>query len=134
MLPGINTDIEYNGKIYHLQTEDNGSSNPVVVTLLFESGRILTSRKTSYADIVKSSNLRLLVRDIMSDQHRAVADDLRAGKYTGEVPIGTAARAPIPAPVPSAPRPSGERPMVQKTLDQMIRDYLAGKERHDGRG
>ena len=35
MLVGFNTNISYKDKIYHVQTEDSGKVNPVVVTLLY---------------------------------------------------------------------------------------------------
>jgi hypothetical protein len=47
MVPGFNTDFKYRGETYHVQTEDNGLANPVVVTLLYHKGAILASRRTS---------------------------------------------------------------------------------------
>jgi hypothetical protein len=158
MLPGINTDIEFEGKIYHIQTEDSGRANPIVVTLLFQSGRILGSRKTSYQDIINAGNLAMLVREIMNDQHKAMVDDLRKGTYRTTVDKPAAAPAPPAAAAskpglsegrgsPAAPaaseppapategggaakrRPAGPK----KSLDEMIVDYLADKEQRDKR-
>ena len=52
MVPGFNTDFKYRGETYHVQTEDNGVGNPVVVTLLYHKGAILASRRTSYHDLI----------------------------------------------------------------------------------
>ena len=52
MVPGFNTDFKYRGETYHVQTEDNGVGNPVVVTLLYHKGAILASRRTSYQELV----------------------------------------------------------------------------------
>ena len=51
MLVGYNTNIPYKGRLYHIQTEDNGLKNPFIVTLLYYKGTILASKKFSYADL-----------------------------------------------------------------------------------
>ena len=70
MLSGINIDIEYEGTIYHVQTEDSGLSSPVVVTTVFKNGAILKTRKTSYAEIVKSKELKAVLKEMMTLQHK----------------------------------------------------------------
>ncbi len=116
MLSGINVDIEFQGKTYHVQTEDGGLENPVVVTTLFEGGAILASRKTSYADRLKADNLSEAIRETIKEQHKAVVQDLMAGKFTGtpktdnQVAVGQEKRA------------------GKKTLDELILDYLSTKE------
>ena len=35
VLTGYNTDIEYSGTVYHVQTEDKGQSNPLVESLVY---------------------------------------------------------------------------------------------------
>lgn len=142
MQPGINTDIEFEGRVFHMQTEDSGKSNPVVVTLLFQSGKILASRKTSYADILSAHNLPTLVREIMSEQHRAVVEELRSGKFrefveskklVSESSSPRGASAPIAgAKLPDPPRPSTGR--RTKSLDQLVSEYLAKKSRRDPAG
>jgi hypothetical protein len=72
MLSGINTDIEHDGKIYHVQTEDGGHQNPVIVTHLFAGGAILASRKVSYADVIQGGPNR---RDPGDDEGAAPSDD-----------------------------------------------------------
>lgn len=81
MLSGINTDTEYSGKVYHIQTEDKGIDNPVVITQLFLGGTIISSKKTSYADILKVDCLSDVVRDLMKEQHRSMIKELLSGKF-----------------------------------------------------
>ncbi|MFZ3121795.1 MAG: hypothetical protein WA104_00255 [Thermodesulfovibrionales bacterium] len=45
MLVGYNNNVTYKGKVYHVQTEDSGLNNPVIVTLLYFKGTILASKK-----------------------------------------------------------------------------------------
>ena len=45
MLVGYNNNVTYKGKVYHVQTEDSGLNNPIIVTLLYIKGTILASKK-----------------------------------------------------------------------------------------
>jgi hypothetical protein len=83
MLVGYNTNISYKEKVYHIQTEDSGQSNPMIVTLLYSKGAILASQKTSYAHILAEPDYKDKVREIMKTQHKAMLKGLLAGKYTG---------------------------------------------------
>jgi len=82
MLTGFNTDFKYKGTVYHVQTEDNGVKNPVIVTLLYQGGAILASKKTSYADIIKFGKLEVIVKELMEGQHKQIIKDLVAGKFS----------------------------------------------------
>lgn len=84
MLIGYNTNVRYGGKVYHVQTEDSGLSNPVVVTLLYFQGAILRSKKTSYADLIGQPDLEERLRDTMKQQHKDMIRELIEGKCTGE--------------------------------------------------
>ena len=44
MITGFNTDVKYKGVIYHVQTEDKGTTNPLIETLIYRGGEILGSR------------------------------------------------------------------------------------------
>lgn len=84
MLPGFNTNINYKGNTYHIQTEDSGLKNPVIVTFLYSEGKIIGSKKTSYANIVGAPDYKEKVRKLMGEQHRSVIKELLAGEYTEE--------------------------------------------------
>lgn len=124
MLSGINTDIEHGGKTYHVQTEDGGHRNPVIVTHLFAGGAILSSKKVSYADVVKTGPNPDVIREMMKEQHQGMIKSLTAGEFGGRAPKGSAtvqvdASPPTP---PSVQMPSGRR-----TLDEVIDEYLASR-------
>jgi hypothetical protein len=78
---GFNHNIKHKGKVYHVQTEDSGAANPHLITHLFVGGNILASKKTSYADIVRTENLAELVREMMEEQHKAMLRNLINGVY-----------------------------------------------------
>ena len=80
MIPGYNHNVKYQERIYHVQTEDSGVENPHIITHLFVGGNIIESRKTSYADIVKSGRLKEMLVELMQDQHKAMLRDLIGGR------------------------------------------------------
>ena len=114
MLPGFNHNIKHNGRIYHVQTEDSGVSNPHIITHLFVGGNILATKKTSYADIVNADNLTVVVQELMEEQHKAMLRNLVNGVYDGmEVPGKPAPQAQAPPaqePVKPAPKPIAPQP------------------------
>ncbi len=81
-LVGYNTNVRHRGKVYHIQTEDSGVRHPHVVTHLFaDGGRIVASRKTSYAEHLEREDLPQLVKRLMREQHKAMFIALRQGKF-----------------------------------------------------
>lgn len=79
MLTGFNTDIKHEGVIYHVQTEDGGTDNPVIVSLIYQGGRILASKKTSYAHLLGTDDLISQLRDILEHQHRVMIKAILTG-------------------------------------------------------
>lgn len=102
---GYNTNVRHKGKLYHIQTEDSGVDHPHVITHLFaDGGRIVASKKTSYAERVGSEGLPDIVKKLMQAQHKAMFIALRDGAYDEDGPhdaahdqTGTHAIAPTPA-------------------------------------
>jgi hypothetical protein len=120
--------------VYHIQTEDGGIKNPVVVTHLFFSGAIVSSRKTGYSSGDSQDGLAEKVKGVMKDQHRAMMKDLLSGRYRpGATP--PVEEKPKPQPPPSPPIPQQKKvaqPQPQKaerkSLDDLILDYLSSRE------
>ncbi len=81
MLLGNNTNVTHNGKVYHVQTEDSGVNRPHIITLLYHGGNILSSKKTSYADIVNSEYMEGVVKDLMEEQHNNMIKALKSGAF-----------------------------------------------------
>lgn len=85
MIVGFNHNFRYKGRLFHVQTEDGGLRSPNIVTLLYCGGTILASRKTSYADITKVSNLEQVVEDLMKEQHREMLRRLKGGEFDDRI-------------------------------------------------
>jgi hypothetical protein len=117
MLTGLNIDIEHQGKIYHVQTEDGGIQNPFLVTLVYHGGAILASRKMSYADLLKSKDFNASLKNLMHKQHKNVIESLKSDRlFKGQ---GHTQQVPEYEEPKKAPT---------KSLDDLILDYLAAKE------
>jgi hypothetical protein len=137
-LLGYNTNVRHKGKLFHIQTEDSGINHPHIITHLFaDGGRIVASKKTSYAEHLGVQNLQETVKKLMQDQHKAMFIALRDCVYDEDGPndaardqTGThdklearkeakgASMAPpaAAAPPPAAPKAPSERaPLYQGT-------------------
>lgn len=114
MLTGYNTDIKVNSEIYHIQTEDGGINNPVIVTLLYSKGAILSSKRMSYSDIIKVDRLEEVVRGLMEEQHKAMITEAKKGKFSKASPdagVGDESKT--------------KKDKKEKSLDDMILEYLS---------
>ena len=83
MVTGINSDIDYNGKVYHVQTEDGGINNPIILTRIFCTGVLVTTRKTSYVDLLEMDGFKIVVENLMKEQHNEMIQELHSGKVAG---------------------------------------------------
>ena len=81
MVPGFNHNVMHKGRMFHIQTEDSGIKNPHIITHLFVGGNIMSTKKTSYADILNSQHVEDVVREIMEEQHKSMLRELKRGVF-----------------------------------------------------
>jgi len=140
LITGFNTDIKHNEKVYHVQTEDKGVANPYIESLVYVGGEILASKKTSYAEQLKSGVDDKWIGGLMEQQHRTMIAAIKRGRF--EQPADST-KSSTPVPERSAPTLAAEHPAgvvfedapaspaatvsEEKTLDQVIIDYLASE-------
>jgi len=113
MIVGFNTDIKYRDEIFHIQTEDKGQNNPIVETLVYHSGEILLSRRIGYGHLMKKTDLRKRIKNIMKTQHDEVISELKGGKFMHLISMET-------------------QTMDDGSLDEMVLEYLNGLEKETG--
>lgn len=77
VLAGFNTDIEFDGKTYHVQTEDKGAPANMIMSLVYEKGTILASKRTTYEDVV---GLQREIAERVQRQHKLICAAIRAGR------------------------------------------------------
>ena len=80
MITGFNQDVRYRGMTIHVQTEDKGPENPLVLTLIYKGGEILGSRRTTYSEMFDPGDEKAL-KQLMEDQHNAIISEVKRGKY-----------------------------------------------------
>lgn len=118
MVVGFNHNVIYKGEMFHVQTEDSGIANPHIITLLYRGGTIISSKKTSYADIVKVENLGQVVEALMKEQHKEMLRRLKAAEFDSRI------FAPQPPPAIPPQKPSVEASPAKQSLDEIILEYL----------
>jgi hypothetical protein len=121
VITGFNTDIKHNDKVYHIQTEDKGLDNPYIESLIYVGGQILASKKTSYADQAKTGVDEKWIGSLMEQQHRTMIAAIKRGRFDGQTETSKVTRR-VPLETAAAPPPADD-----KTLDQVILDYLASE-------
>ena len=82
MITGFNTDVKVADTVYHVQTEDKGTANPLIESLIYVKGAILDSYRTYYATFLNSDDFKeVLLQRILEFQHRQIVGSIRKGKY-----------------------------------------------------
>ncbi|MGZ8781458.1 MAG: hypothetical protein ACXW31_16195 [Thermoanaerobaculia bacterium] len=135
MITGFNTDIKHNEKVYHVQTEDKGVGNPYIESLVYVGGEILASKKSSYAELLKVGVDDKWIGGLMEQQHRTMIAAFKRGRFDqpAETPKTTQERpsqATLAQDASAAVAGASAPPMridEEKTLDQVIIDYLASE-------
>jgi len=109
VITGFNTDVQHDGRVFHVQTEDKGLDNPVMETLVYTGGEILTSRRGSYADLVNTPGYseRELARR-MEAQHQSVIREILSGRLD-----------------PEGPKPFGYNIITNRALDEVVLEFLS---------
>jgi len=93
MLFGHNSNVKVGEMLYHVQTEDRGTSHAVIDTMVYHSGRVLHRRANSYADLLPLDAAReQSLKERVSTQHHSVLDELRSGvlKLAQQIPPAAA--------------------------------------------
>lgn len=128
MITGHNTDVRYGEVVLHVQTEDKGSSNPFIESLIYFGGQVVVAKRGSYADLLESGKGHDEIMALMDHQHRTMIKAIQAGKFDEKI------RAFLPDPSKAPKRESKEVTTSfdmssdgGRTLDQVILEYLTSE-------
>ncbi len=81
MITGFNTDIEFEGKTYHVQTEDKGLARPVILSLVYDRGTILASKRLPYDDLLLNGGFdESVLAERLQKQHRLICAAVSTGR------------------------------------------------------
>ena len=114
VIAGFNTDIEFDGTVYHVQTEDKGAPARMIMSLVYDKGTILASKRVKYDDLGPLELNEKELSERVSRQHKLICAAVKAGRIADlkQMTEKTAASAKalrkpavvpaaIPAPIPS---------------------------------
>ncbi len=138
MRTGFNTDIDFEGVTYHVQTEDRRGANPLIESLVYVKGEILAARRTAYRNLIEAGAESQAVQALMERQHFVIVEAIRRGRIhlltepeTSDESDTTANRSQRPLLAEPSPAAAVEA-TARKTLDEVIAEWLAEQERADG--
>ncbi|MBK7992717.1 MAG: hypothetical protein IPK14_04685 [Blastocatellia bacterium] len=137
MITGFNTDVSYDGTTYHVQTEDKGDANPIILSLVYVRGAILAAKRTSYAKELQGGLTEQQLQSMLEKQHRTILAVIKAGriqelveklskqKSADEDAIAETPKAPSfpvapPMPIPTIPSPQIPNQVVNKNFEVPI--------------
>ncbi|MBN2409454.1 MAG: hypothetical protein JXE07_06925 [Candidatus Aminicenantes bacterium] len=80
-MSGFNTEIKRLGGVFHIQTQDLGPSARSVESLIYKSGKLLSSRKSDYTPFLGSPQLPDKIHHLMESQHAAILKDIAEGRF-----------------------------------------------------
>lgn len=84
-LLGYNTNVRHQGQVFHIQTEDSGTTHCHIFTHLFaDGGRIIASKKTEYRQFLGTDKYPTVVKRLMKESHKAMFIALRDGVFDGD--------------------------------------------------
>ncbi|MBV9216645.1 MAG: hypothetical protein JO053_10750 [Acidobacteria bacterium] len=112
MIAGFNTDIEFDGTVYHVQTEDKGAPHYMIMSLVYDKGTILASKRVKYDELGPIALDEKELAERVSRQHKLICAAVKAGRITElkqmtakTAAAGKAKAKPVPAAVPAIPGP-----------------------------
>ena len=105
MITGFNTDVQFKGSVFHVQTEDKGPENPLIETLVYRGGEILGSRRLPYGELESKTDEKTITK-MMEDQHKGMIMEVKRGRFD----------------------PSGNQTVLEDlSLDELVLAYLAAR-------
>jgi hypothetical protein len=80
VITGFNTDIEHDGVVYHVQTEDKGLDTPIILSLVYTGGTILASKRSPYEDLIAEGFSDEALAERLKRQHKLICAAIHSGR------------------------------------------------------
>jgi hypothetical protein len=121
VITGFNTDIEHDGVIYHVQTEDKGLDSPIILSLVYAGGTILASKRSPYADLIAEGFSDELLAERLKRQHRLICAAIHSGRINDLKKMGRAPARKEPVETPTAVE-------AQEAVEEVVAEELVVEE------
>jgi hypothetical protein len=130
VISGFNTDVQFGDVVYHVQTEDKGEKSRLILTLVYDGGTILASKRVRYEDLTEAELEPAALAERLQRQHQLICAAVKAGRLNdlktmaakdrkaarpepAETPV-------VPAPVITVPFVPAEMPQVQVAVAEIV--------------
>lgn len=80
MITGFNTDVNFQGVTYHVQTEDKGLATPFILSLVYNRGTVLASKRSPYEDLVEAGFDEKVLAERLKKQHKTICAAISSGR------------------------------------------------------
>jgi hypothetical protein len=98
VITGFNTDIEHDGVVYHVQTEDKGLDTPIILSLVYVGGAILASKRAPYQDLIAKGFSDEALSERLKRQHKLICAAINSGRINDLKKMSARAEGQEPAP------------------------------------
>jgi len=116
VITGFNTDIEHDGVVYHVQTEDKGLDTPIILSLVYTGGTILASKRAPYKDLIAEGFSDEALAERLKRQHKLICAAIHSGRINDLKKMSTR-RAPE---VPEAEAPVEVGNLAPELVEEML--------------
>ena len=124
MITGFNTDVEHDGTVYHVQTEDKGLDTPFILSLVYVGGAILASKRSPYEDLVATGFNDAALAERLQRQHKLICAAISAGRIDDLKRLSqrepSEKSAPVNAPPPAAVAPPAVEPLLDAPVGMVV--------------
>jgi hypothetical protein len=80
VISGFNTDIKVGNTVYHVQTEDKGLKTRLILSLVYDKGTILASKRVHYDDLANGAFDEKELAERLNRQHQLICAAVKAGR------------------------------------------------------
>jgi hypothetical protein len=110
VITGFNTDIEHDGVVYHVQTEDKGLDTPIILSLVYAGGTILASKRSPYEDLIAEGFTDEALAERLKRQHKLICAAIHSGRIDDLKKMTRPVKQPATTQETVAPEPLVEEP------------------------
>jgi hypothetical protein len=80
VITGFNTDVQHDGRVYHVQTEDRGRDKATLESLVYVGGTIVAKKSTPYSDQLDKGATEDMIAGLLKKQHQVIIAAIKAGR------------------------------------------------------
>jgi hypothetical protein len=78
---GYDTRVDFQGNAYIVQTQDKGLGAQYIESLIYKSGRLLTSKRAFYTALLDLPDAKDRIARMMEEQHKTILGQIVEGRF-----------------------------------------------------